>query len=637
MQARVKILLLTSLLGWASMVIMVVSCSDEEKKENTNKQSSENQLKAEYIGAKACGGCHQDIYKSYLETGKGKAFHAIANTTFVEDFRNAKVFDKHNKLWYRMDTLKGELLVTEYRVKGVDTTHLLVYKADYVIGSGNKTRTYLYEENNFVYEIPVTWYVEKKLWDLSPGYEGGNNSRFDRPITLLCMSCHNSDFQHVGQTVNKFTSLGDGIGCEKCHGPGSVHQMKMKEDPGQQTDPGIINPSKLPIALQFDVCRQCHLEGINIDHPGKNLANFRPGQPLDFYTTILIPTNNSTEDYGFASHAERLQQSKCFIASNEKLTCVSCHDPHKKLDQTPLTAYNQKCLNCHESTKACSHHKVHQNPNLSCVTCHMPKNGTTDIPHVSTSDHFIRIPEKSTESKPAVNGTSVPQMRNFTGKSTPIETLAKAYLSHFEHQSRSALLLDTVKRMLNKLDLITKVRYFYLSKELPDQPFLQELKKEKINDARILYQIADIHYRNALDPFPWFEKAYALDPDDLNFVSLYAEALQKKNRFGEARNLLQTLLEKKPGHREALSNLGFDYLIHGDLEKAEYYTRKALRYHPDHILAKENIVNIYLQKGLYDKALKQLNELQQDYPQDQRYQKLKLELKKLQSQAATSG
>lgn len=632
MNSFLKYWLWLSLLLWALAVWLVTACNPEDKPEKESEESTFRQSEAQYIGAKACSSCHQEIYQSYLQTGKGRAFHSVKSTTFVEDFSKAKVYDSFRKLWYRVDTLHGDMLITEYKLNGRDTSHLLVYQVDYVIGSGNKTRTYLYEENNFVYEMPVTWYVEKKIWDLSPGYENGNNMRFDRPITQLCMSCHNSDFQHVSQTLNKYSALGEGIGCEKCHGPGSLHQTSMLNASHNDSNQHIVNPAKLPIALQFDVCRQCHLEGINIDAEGKNLAHYIPGQPLESYTTILIPSNQSTDDYGFASHAERLQMSKCFINSNEKLTCTTCHDPHKKLEEIPETVYNQKCQNCHASSKGCTSNEMHKNPSLSCVGCHMPKNGTTDIPHVSTSDHYIRIHSKKSKSVISnISDGSLPEMRNFTSKSTPVQTLAKAYMNYFEFQSRSKPLLDTVSKMLRQLDLQSKVKYYYLSKEKPDQPFLDELNKSEIKDGRTLYMIADVHYRNGLDPIKWFERAYSFAPDDLEFVSLYAEALQKNNRFGEARTLLTILLEKKPSHREALSNLGFDYLLHGELEKAELYTKKAIRFHPDHRVAKENLVNIYIERGKIRDAMNQLNELLKEHPNDSRYQNLKKELKKMSS------
>jgi hypothetical protein len=55
----------------------------------------------------------------------------------------------------------------------------------------------IYETNGYFYEMPITWYVGKKIWDLSPGYEKGANSGFNRTIGQQCMDCHNSDFKFV--------------------------------------------------------------------------------------------------------------------------------------------------------------------------------------------------------------------------------------------------------------------------------------------------------------------------------------------------------------------------------------------------------------------------------------------------------
>ena len=56
-----------------------------------------------------------------------------------------------------------------------------------------------------------------------------------------------------------------GIDCERCHGPGSIHvkqrQNGSKVDTSKYIDYSIVNPAKLSIDEQFDVCQRCHLQG----------------------------------------------------------------------------------------------------------------------------------------------------------------------------------------------------------------------------------------------------------------------------------------------------------------------------------------------------------------------------------------
>ena len=118
-----------------------------------------------------------------------------------------------------------------------------------------------------------------------------------------------------------------------------------------------------------------------------------------------------------ASHAERLKMSKCFRATLTKieskqssalcpyknaLTCVTCHNPHVSVKSTSSEHFNAVCRNCHNeqsnsgnihegNNKLCTEKlKLKCTSNNNCVSCHMPKSGSTDIPHVTTTDHFIR-------------------------------------------------------------------------------------------------------------------------------------------------------------------------------------------------------------------------------------------------------
>src|SRR5690606_23348232 len=118
-----------------------------------------------------------------------------------------------------------------------------------------------------------------------------------------------------------------------------------------------------------------------------------------------------------ASHAQRLQMSKCFLSSShetQKLTCITCHNPHVSVKVTGKQVFNNACQSCHNMQDSlmilCSDEKVKKmsivltsdgNPttpriksSANCVSCHMPRSGTVDIPHVTVHDHKIQIPAK---------------------------------------------------------------------------------------------------------------------------------------------------------------------------------------------------------------------------------------------------
>src|SRR5206468_5921490 len=89
----------------------------------------------------------------------------------------------------------------------------------------------------------------------------------------------------------------------------------------------------------------------------------------------------------------RLSSSRCWDASDARITCVACHNPHRPLVRD-LAAYDSRCLACHASAgaepskeqpgRAC---KV---STAKCAGCHMPKYDVPDLHHSST-DHLIRI------------------------------------------------------------------------------------------------------------------------------------------------------------------------------------------------------------------------------------------------------
>src|SRR6266576_2723961 len=101
--------------------------------------------------------------------------------------------------------------------------------------------------------------------------------------------------------------------------------------------------------------------------------------------------------------------------------CYQCKNQYRKSCALVFTAsivhlYNlpqsaHKCKSCHVvstppplakelGTKSCTEKlEVRNRVGDNCYSCHMPQNKTTDIPHVITTDHFIRKPLKEEEVK----------------------------------------------------------------------------------------------------------------------------------------------------------------------------------------------------------------------------------------------
>ena len=369
-----------------------------------------------YVGMNTCRECHQSIYETYIETGMGKSWD-VASTDKSSALSNMHewLYDEDKNFYYKAKWENDELYISEYRIDGKDTIHKRTEKVDYIVGSGQHTNSHIYEHNGYLQQAPMTFYTQEAKWDLPPGFESGNNTRFNRKIGLECMSCHNSYPEFVLGSENKFRKVGNGIDCERCHGAGEQHVINMRAgklvDVSKEIDYSIVNPSKLPIDLQFDVCQRCHIQGNAILKDGKSFLDYKPGMHLSEVMNVFMPVYKGDDnEHIMASHAERLKMSACYLSTlkddksankqeNElrpyknALTCVTCHNPHVSVTITASETFNAACANCHstDSKSICTEDKniLAQN-NSDCVSCHMPKSNATDIPHVTVTDHYIR-------------------------------------------------------------------------------------------------------------------------------------------------------------------------------------------------------------------------------------------------------
>jgi hypothetical protein len=244
----------------------------------------------------------------------------------------------------------------------------------YFIGSGVAGRSFGYLRDGFLFEAPVTWYTQTGSWDVSPGY-AGSASNWSRPIEPSCLFCHAGEIRSREGTLNGYNDPAfdqNGISCERCHGPGSLHI----EGKGK-----MVNPAKLAPARRDSVCAQCHLTGQSrVARAGRQLIDYRPGDLLSDFAAHIVPVERG--EFQVNSHVEKLAASGCKRAAGDRLWCGSCHDPHSVPPPTERAAYfRAKCLTCHEPAQC--------GRGFDCTGCHMPKNPAVDAGHGVFTDHSI--------------------------------------------------------------------------------------------------------------------------------------------------------------------------------------------------------------------------------------------------------
>jgi len=616
---------------------------------------------AKYVGMATCSGCHSGVHENFKHTGMGLSFDTASKSKSAANFSNHPYVNDPLKNLSYLPYWKGEeLFFKEYRINGKDTVFSREEKIKYIVGSGQHTNSHIWESNGYLFQAPITFYTQKGKWDLPPGFEDGNNTRFNRKIGLECMSCHNAYPEFVEGSENKFTLIKNGIDCERCHGPGSIHvQEKSKGilvDTSISIDYSIVNPSKLPIDLQFDVCQRCHIQGNVVLNEGKSFFDFKPGMSLSSVMNVFMPVyKNNEEQHIMASHAERLKMSKCFLVTSARiekegkvnslhpykngLTCITCHNPHLSVKKTDQSIFNGACINCHQTNKdvLCKEKlSVRALKNDNCISCHMPQHGASDIPHVSVHDHRIGIHSLTEQ--------NVSQIKEFVGiacinnSKSPDISKAQAYINYVEKFGLDKALLDSALKYISfssdadvKKNIHPLIQIAYLKEDastiqnyLNQYPnLLDDLKRKSLDnkDAWTSYRVGEILQKmgDTKKAMLWFKKAYDLAPLSAEFGNKYANALAISGANAQAKSLFENLIVEHPYFAPAYCNLGFLVLSkEGNIPLAHRYLDKALALDPDYELALLNKVSAFMVENQRREAkpyLKRILKINPTHPQ----------------------
>ena len=559
-----------------------------------------------YVGMNVCKGCHPDAYNDFIQTGMGQSFHYATKQKSAADFgAHAIVYDKDLDFWYKPFWNGDSLYFMEYRLEGKDTVHKLVRKIDYIIGSGQHTNSHLFSTNGYLYQAPITFYTQKRKWDLAPGFENGASSRFSRLIESECMTCHNGYPDFISNSQNKYISVKTGIDCERCHGPGSLHVAEKQSgkivDTSKMPDYSIVNPRRLSTELQNNICMRCHLQGIAVLNDGKNFFDFRPGMKLSEVMNVFMPQYEGAEDKMImASHVERMKKSECYVSSG-KMSCITCHKPHVSVKFTPRTQYLEACKGCHGGKQqvGCSEDiKLRMKVNDDCVTCHMPHNGSIDIPHVAVTDHHIRKRPVSNLEQDKIR--SFLGMQCFNNNSVDAITTGRSYMEFFERYNPNKGLIDSALFYVSRQDGVEVKEkqnrdfiraYFLLNDFRKVIEYATALMPSQINDAWAAYRIGESYFQlqQPQSALQWYQRAAEIWKYSLDFQSKYAVCLLALNRVEEAKEVFDFVLGENPNHVSANVNLGFVYLQQRNNTMAYEYMKKAQQLDPDHA---QNLINL---------------------------------------------
>jgi tetratricopeptide (TPR) repeat protein len=524
----------------------------------------------------------------------GRSFYRPDVQPAIENW-GAGFFHAKSKLQYRMIRRDGRLYQQRYEA---GETNLFEQQVDYVIGSGNHARSYLHREaNGELTQLPVTWYTQENRWQMSPGYDRARHFDFSRRIDHGCMFCHNA-YPRVPDGSDRYGAIGtfpadlpSGIDCQRCHGPGGSHvELAGRKGPAEKIRAAIVNPRRLSTSRQLDICMQCHLETTSATLPastrrfGRAAYSFRPGEPLaDYIVHFDHPAGSGHEGkFEINGAAYRLRKSPCFLKSEGRLTCTSCHDAHRApRGLEAATHFRTRCMSCHPQVSAAAH----PHPESSdCAGCHMPKRRAQDAVHAVMTDHLVakRLPRGDPQAK------LEEQEAEYKG---PVELYSSADLAEPDRDIYLGLALVAAdadrKRGIQTLERIGVGR-------LPGKA-LAELAGAYVRDNRFADAIAA--YRRAIE----IEPGMALARFNL------AQALERSGDIEAAQREHEQVARNHPTFPEVRFSLANLALKTGDRRRTEDHFREALRLRPTYAEAHNNLGVLLLDAGKLDEAASELS------------------------------
>ena len=274
---------------------------------------AQGQFGADYVGSESCGACHTETYEVFMKSGHPwKLNKVVDGKPPVYPF--TEVPDPPEG--YTWDDIS-------YVIGGYNWKARFIDQDGYIITGADENATTQYNFANPVVGNEAGWV----------GYHAG-----EKELPYDCGVCHTTGYKPEGNQDDLPGLIGtweeDGVGCEACHGPGSLH---------------MDNP--YGVAMKLDrhpaMCGECHSRGDVEEVNAKG---------------------------GFIEHHE--QYEELFQSKHAVIDCVQCHDPHTgvvQLRQAGEKTVRTTCENCHFANAKYQKNQTHLDLEVACIDCHMPR------------------------------------------------------------------------------------------------------------------------------------------------------------------------------------------------------------------------------------------------------------------------
>lgn len=274
----------------------------------------------------ACRGCHQAFSAQWEDHPMARSWRAAGTGPAEWGSTTTEVRHPLLAIRYRVQRKGNQVWQTEIRSESDGFPES--YPLDVAIGSGAHGVTYAVRRGGHLFQAPLSWFSEAGKWALSPGYERTDGS-FLRPVNSACQGCHGGDGMQ-------------GIDCKDCH----------RVAPGHKTG----SPVRMESREAERLCLNCHSAAAGV---------------------------GSDRSMDVLGHAEALLASRCSLASNRGLTCLTCHSVHGQ--------QATGCAQCHSSSQ-CKDKRgrlTEVRQWRGCAQCHMPRVPIPSVAHTQLTEHRI--------------------------------------------------------------------------------------------------------------------------------------------------------------------------------------------------------------------------------------------------------
>lgn len=339
---------------------------------------------AAYVGSNRCAECHREIGRTYRQTRHARTFHHAAGIAALP-MPEGPLTDLDAPEVTLTLLREGPRIRAETRSRD----QVLRAVVEYAFGTVDRYVTMIGRDESGEYRaLRLSYYrtAGGSGWDRTAGDAGSPDPHErirGRPIdvrdgVVRCLVCHVTrprDFREPPPPDSGPEAADPAIGCERCHGPGGNHLAAIATGWPDRAI-AIARGGTGPASTVDAHCVECH----TVDLPSAIRA--APDDPLYVRSPGLT-----------------LTFSRCFTDSPGGLSCLTCHDPHRPVEER-ASIYEAKCLSCHASAQpapgpspaadSARGHTCPVNPTGDCLECHMPKVPVADL-HTRLTDHYIRV------------------------------------------------------------------------------------------------------------------------------------------------------------------------------------------------------------------------------------------------------